>query len=162
MAVTVIFWFYSGVTTILKKNHFVSYHHHLSELLPSLSNFRKQISKQPSSISWRDYKGSLKTCLSKGQLSNFSYTYVWTEKIRKIDLTCFYTRHVGIVVISVTINHFYSHKPYTTVQKRHKYTYNKYRIDINIYTVYTTKTWVWDSLKNNRFIYISYKFTWFF
>ena len=41
--------------------------------------------------------------LSKGQLSNFSYTYVWTEKIRKIDLACFYTRHVGMVVISVTI-----------------------------------------------------------
>jgi hypothetical protein len=39
-------------------------------------------------------------------------------------------------------NHLYSHKPYTTVQRRHKYTYNKYRIDINIYTVYTTKTWV--------------------
>ena len=38
------------------------------------------------------------------------------------------------------INHLYSHKPYTTVQRRHKYTYNKYRIDINIYTVYTTKT----------------------
>ena len=29
-------------------------------------------------------------------------------------------------------------------------------IDINIYTVYTTKTWVWDSLENKRFIYISY------
>ena len=40
--------------------------------------------------------------LSKWQLSNFSYTYVWTENIRKIDLTCFYTRHVGMVVISVT------------------------------------------------------------
>ena len=103
MAVTVIFWFYSGVTTIFKKNHFVSYHHHLSELLPSLSNFRKQISKQPSSISWRYYKGSLKMLLSQGQLSNFSYTYVWTEKIRKIDLACFYTCHVGMVVISVTI-----------------------------------------------------------
>ena len=37
-----------------------------------------------------------------------------------------------------SINHLYSHKPYTTVQRRHKYTYNKYRIDINIYTVYTT------------------------
>ena len=56
-------------------------------------------------------------------------------------------------------NHLYYHKPYTTVQGRHKYTYNKYRIDINIYTVYTTKTWVWDSLENKRFIYISYKFT---
>jgi hypothetical protein len=52
-----------------------------------------------------------------------------------------------------TINHLYSHKPYTTVQRRHKYTYNKYRIDINIYTAYTTKTWVWDSLENKRFIY---------
>ena len=41
-----------------------------------------------------------------------------------------------------SINHLYSHKPYTTVQRRHTYTYNKYRIDINIYTVYTTKTWV--------------------
>ena len=38
------------------------------------------------------------------------------------------------------INHLYFHKPYTTVQRRHKYTYTKYRIDINIYTVYTTKT----------------------
>jgi hypothetical protein len=26
-------------------------------------------------------------------------------------------------------------KPYTTVQRRHKYTYNKYRIDI-IYSIY--------------------------
>jgi hypothetical protein len=38
-----------------------------------------------------EIKGSLKMFLSKGQLSNFSYTYVWTEKI---DLTCFYTHHV--------------------------------------------------------------------
>jgi hypothetical protein len=49
-----------------------------------------------------------------------------------------------------SINHLYSHKPYTTVLRRHKYTYNKYRIDINIYTVYTTKTWALDS--RNRFI----------
>jgi len=41
---------------------------------------------------------------------------------------------------SFHFNHLYSHKPYTTVQRRHKYTYNKYRKDINIYTVYTTKT----------------------
>jgi hypothetical protein len=40
-----------------------------------------------------------------------------------------------------SINHLYSHKAYTTVQRKHKYTsINKYRIDINIYTVYTTKT----------------------
>jgi hypothetical protein len=61
-------------------------------------------------------------------------------------------------VINQSINHLYSHKPYTTVQRRHKYTYNKYRISINIYTVYTTKTWVWDSLENKRFIHITYKF----
>jgi DNA gyrase/topoisomerase IV subunit A len=35
-----------------------------------------------------------------------------------------------------------AYQKHTTVQRRHKYTYNKYRIDINIYTVYTTKTWV--------------------
>jgi hypothetical protein len=29
--------------------------------------------------------------------------------------------------VLVSINHLYSHKPYTTVQRRHKYTYNKYR-----------------------------------
>ena len=39
-------------------------------------------------------------------------------------------------IIFILINHI------PTVQRRHKYTYNKYRIDINIYTVYTTKTWV--------------------
>ena len=47
-----------------------------------------------------------------------------------------------VFTASSSINHLYSHKPYTTVQRRHKYTYNTYRIDINIYTVYTTKTWV--------------------
>jgi c-di-GMP-related signal transduction protein len=36
------------------------------------------------------------------------------------------------LLFSLPINHLYSHKPYTTVQRRHKYTYNKYRIDINI------------------------------
>ena len=36
-------------------------------------------------------------------------------------------------VINQSINHLYSHKPYTTVQRRHTYTYNKYWIDINIY-----------------------------
>jgi hypothetical protein len=41
------FGFTQELRPSLKKNHFVSYHHHLSELLPSLSNFRKQISKQP-------------------------------------------------------------------------------------------------------------------
>ena len=52
--------------------------------------------------------------------------------------------HVGELnyVYYILYTHLYSHKPYTTVQRRHKYTYNKYRIDINIYTVYTTKTWV--------------------
>jgi hypothetical protein len=36
----------------------------------------------------------------------------------------------SLFCLSQSINHLYSHKPYTTVQRRHKYTYNKYRIDI--------------------------------
>jgi hypothetical protein len=77
-----------------------------------------------------------------------------------VHLLCqFHAGKVEFSAVCQSINHLYSHKPYTTVQRRHKYTYNKYRIDINIYTLYTTKTWVWDSLENKRFIYISYKFT---
>jgi len=47
------------------------------------------------------------------------------------------TRDEHAKSINQSINHLYSHKPYTTVQRRHKYTYNKYRIDINIYTAKT-------------------------
>jgi len=41
---------------------------------------------------------------------------------------------------------------------------NKYKMDIHIrvYTIYTTGTGVWDSLENEIFINISYKFTYFF
>ena len=42
--------------------------------------------------------------------------------------------------------------------------YNKYKMDIHIrvYTIYTIGTGVWDNLENETFIYISYKFTYFF
>ena len=41
---------------------------------------------------------------------------------------------------------------------------NKYKMDIHIrvYTIYTIGTGVWDNLENETFIYISYKFTYFF
>jgi len=38
---------------------------------------------------------------------NIDWTQIWT-KLKKIKVT--------------SINHLYSHKPYTTVQRRHKYT----------------------------------------
>ena len=44
----------------------------------------------------------------------------------------------------------------------HMYIYNNnYTMDthIRVYTIYTIGTGVWDSLENERFIYISYKFT---
>ena len=65
------------------------------------------------------------------KVNELIFTFIWSSPVHRVKKE-----------LLQSINHLYSHKPYTTVQRRHKYTYNKYRIDINIYTVYTTKTWV--------------------